>query len=263
MNQIDLSFFLEPPELSVKGVLKIEALGALSMNIEQPGTYYQSLSAPTPTMLYGLLENALGWHFSETDRKQMLKNLRRIAKRGLPNDNNWRGHNWLNQSEKELVSNSGFLSLLCFHLQFSETVFVPPILRFNDLWSRHVHSNDTMFPNGSRNHDYRMDTVQSLKRKGVITFSDRADVKIKTQEEIGNLVANDSIHPNAVRDKYPLYYISPTPREYIIPQKPYCFCIETTPILARMLKEACNNPEAPLYLGTSEGWVELSWEEIL
>ena len=83
MNDLDLSFFLEPPELNTYAMLTIEALAPLSMSSSQPGTYYRSQPAPTKAMLYGLLENALGWHFPEDVRSDLLKQLRSAAKSEL------------------------------------------------------------------------------------------------------------------------------------------------------------------------------------
>ena len=38
MEEIDLSFYLDPPELTVEGILEITALAPLSMVSSQPGT---------------------------------------------------------------------------------------------------------------------------------------------------------------------------------------------------------------------------------
>lgn len=259
-ERLDFSFFLEPPELSISAILTIDALAPLSMNTEQPGTYYQSLSAPTDTMLFGMFENALGWHLSNSDREQILKGLRTIAKKQVPKKSPWLEHDWLLKKSKDMASNSGFFSLLSFHIDMQTTI-IPSMLRFDDLWSRHVHSNDTMYPNGSRNHDYRMDKIQTMKRQQLVAFSDRADVIIKSEEQLADIKQGDTIHPNVTREHYPLYYASPTPREYVELKRPFQFCMRTTKTLFNLLQNAFKNPFAPLYLGHSEGWVEAKLEE--
>jgi CRISPR-associated protein Cas5 len=65
----DLNFLLEEPDFSTKAKLTIDALAPLSMVTSMPGKYYRSQPEPTDEMLYGLLENALGWHISTKERR--------------------------------------------------------------------------------------------------------------------------------------------------------------------------------------------------
>lgn len=117
MSDIDLSFFLEPPDLDTTAVLTIEALTPLSMSTAQPGTYYRSQPAPTEAMLYGMLENALGWHFPEDVRSDILDHLRQAAKDKLGRGHPRKKKPWITGDE-DVESGSGYVSLLQHHLEF-------------------------------------------------------------------------------------------------------------------------------------------------
>lgn len=260
--KIDLSYFLEPPELSQRAILKITPIAPISLSSEQPGTYYQSLHKPTYNMLYGLLENAAGLHLDNKLRTDIIKSLRkRIAGHHRKNER-WKDSLWIKQNPGSTASNVGFFSIFQFHIQFQEPHVIPAYLRFTDLWARHVHSNDTMFPNGSRNHDYTMDRIQGLKRSKQLTFSDLQDVQIKEASQLPELEIGNTIHPNAVRSWYPAYYASPTPREYLDINGAYQFPLVSTPKVLLFIKEALQNPQAPLYLGSNDGWVDVKLEDL-
>jgi CRISPR-associated protein Cas5 len=160
---MDLSFFLEPPEgnRTASGKLVVEALKPLSMTTAQPGTYYRSQPAPTEAMLYGMLENALGWHFPEKVRKNVLKGLRKAAKNELGRGHDLKKTPWITGDEDE-ASGVGFQSLLQHHLKFTGPHFEPVTVHFDDLWARHVHGKSTNFPGGSRNSDYRIEHVANV-----------------------------------------------------------------------------------------------------
>lgn len=70
------------------------------------------------------------------------------------------------------------------------------------------------------------------------------------------------IYPAALRELFPMYSVSPRVREYVVPEGPYRVRIRTTRTLADRLAVACEDPQAPLYLGTSEGWVDVQWHEM-
>jgi len=101
----DLNFLLEDPDFSTKAKLTIDALAPLSMVTSMPGKYYRSQPEPTDEMLYGLLENALGWHISTKERNELLKQLKKK-------------HN-----QELYESGVGYASLLQFHLRFFEISF--------------------------------------------------------------------------------------------------------------------------------------------
>ena len=74
---MNLNLLDEKPLFSATSILTIDALAPLSIVAKMPGKYYRSQSSPTNEMLYGLLENALGWHISEKDRNELIKKLQK------------------------------------------------------------------------------------------------------------------------------------------------------------------------------------------
>lgn len=295
MKNIDLSFFLEPPELTVAGKLTIEALMPLSMTTAQPGTYYRSQRAPTEAMLYGMLENALGWHLGPDERKDLLKGLRKEAKKRLGRGHDLKNTPWITGDE-DAESGVGFKSLLQHHLKFAGCHFEPATMHFDDLWARHVHGNSTNFPGGSRNSDSRIEHIINLEKQDKLSFTDakKADCNIQEPWQLTDLRSaekkhmaffrppfpkryrppepNDfqetkkvtdvslKVHVSAIRSHFPVYYDSPTRREYVIPARPYQYRVETTPTVAGLISSALEDPVAPLYLGSNDGWVDARWE---
>lgn len=215
--KLDLSFLLQPPEFSVRAMLVIDALAPLSMVVSMPGKYYRSQPQPSHEMLYGTLENALGWHVSVKERNEIKNRL---------------------QSKYGAVKQSGigFISLLQFHLRFSIEV-VPPLMHYDDLWSQHLKHTDKRHIDGSRNHDYRVIPILN-------------EIKAGTRE----------MNAPEIIKYFPQYYVSPTPREYVIASGSYKYLIETSAELNTLLAEAIANPAAPLYLGSNDGWVDIAWE---
>jgi len=221
--KLDLSFLLQLPNFSARAVLTIDALAPLSMVASLPGKYYRSQREPTPQMLYGLIENALGWHISDKERKEL-------------------GNKLKNRFGEDLTkSGVGFISPLQFHLRFSTSV-IPPLLHYDDLWAQHMKHNDDRHIDGSRNYDNR--AIPLLNQRKLA----------KERKEAFPFT------PQQLVVYFPQYYVSPTPREYVIPQGEYKFVVETSETLARMLSEAFESPAAPLYLGSNDGWVEARWE---
>jgi len=259
---LDLSFFLEPPELDTHATLTIEALAPLSMSTAQPGTYYRSQPAPTEAMLYGLLENALGWHFPEDVRSDLLKQLRSDAKKELGRGHPLKEEPWITGDE-DSESGSGFVSLLQYHLEF-ETAMHPETTHFDDLWARHVRGSGTSFPGGSRHYDIRLERIVNMERSDeeLISFGDRTGYDVRDPEALPDVEAGDKVHVNAIRPQYPQYYTSPTKREYVVPQNPYRYRVATTETVSGLIADALDDPAAPLYLGNNDGWVRAEWEVV-
>ncbi len=221
--KLDLSFLLQPPDFSTRAILTVDALAPLSLVAGLPGKYYRSQREPTPQMLYGLIENALGWHVSDKERKELGKKMK-------------------NKFGEELAkSGVGFISLLQFHLRFSASV-ISPLLHYDDLWAQHMKHNDDRHIDGSRNHDNR-----------AIPLLNQRNLAKEKKEPF-------PFTPQQIVKFFPQYYVSPTPREYVIPQGEYKFVAETNKTLAPMLAGAFDNPAAPLYLGSNDGWIEVRWE---
>jgi CRISPR-associated protein Cas5 len=241
--KFDLNFLLQLPDFSARAKLTIDALAPLSIVASLPGKYYRSQREPTPQMLYGLIENAIGWHVSDKERKEIGKKLK-------------------NKFGEELEkSGVGFISLLQFHLRFSTSV-IPPLLHYDDLWAQNLKG--ASFIGGSRNYDNRAIKVMNAYREGNVGFGDQSEAKgfSKDPNKIRDFKKGENLHLNVVRPYFPQYYISPTPREYIIPQGEYKFVVETNKMLTKTLAEAFENPAAPLYLGSNDGWIDARWEVI-
>ena len=244
----DLTSLLQPADFSKVAVLTIDALAPLSMVTKMPGKYYRSQAAPTEEMLYGLLENALGWHISEKDRNEFIK---RIQKK---------------HTKTAQVSGVGFKSLLQFHLRFgiriadnSETV-----LRYDDYWSQHLRTNGQEFVGGSREYDSRAIPVMNANAKEdkdpeKVRFGDRKALS-KDKNLITDFRLGETLHYDVIRPFFPRYYVTPTPREYVVPSTAYQYRVETSSKIAEMIADALAHPAAPLYLGSNDGWVEVSWK---
>jgi CRISPR-associated protein Cas5 len=239
--KLDLSFLLEPPDFSARAMLIVDALAPLSMVTSMPGKYYRSQPEPTDAMLYGLLENALGWHIADSERKLLIKKIEKKF------------------SMKVSATGVGYANLLQFHVRFAVRS-LPALLHFDDLWAQHLKGGS--FLDGSRNYDKRviplMNAYRDRDKTGVV-ISDRASAS-KDSEKLNEFKNGEQIHVNVVRRYFPQYYASPTPREYVIPQGTYKYMIETSTKLAQMLADAFDTPAAPLYLGSNDGWVEAIWE---
>jgi len=262
MKNIDLNFFLEPPELTEKGKIVIDALSPLSMTTTQPGTYYRSQSAPTVNMLFGMLENALGWHFGPKDRTMLLKELRKAAKKKLDRSDPLKGSEWITGKEDD-ESGVGFKSILQYHLKFVAPNIEPETMHFDDLWARHVREDGKTFIGGSRNYDIFIERIINLQKAKKIDIGDLAKHRIKDPDKLKDIEEGDKVNLKAVRPLFPQYYTSPTPREYVIPKGNYVFTVETTKSLKNKIENALNNPDSPIYLGTNDGWVEASWEDLI
>jgi CRISPR-associated protein Cas5 len=260
MKSIDLQFFMEPPILDKRCMLTIEALAPLSMVAAQPGKYYRSQPAPTSHMLYGLMENALGWHLFDALRKQTIDGLKRVLKKEYKKDTDWINSDWM--ASKANGSAVGYVSLLQYHVQFTGAIVQPDVISFDDLWSQHLHDTGRSFFGGSNHYDSSLSELLNKEKRGLIEFGDRAEFQNYSQEQLTNVPDGAKIKYNAIRSKYPQYYVSPTVREYIIPQRPYLIGFDTTNSVSKILKRAFEDPVAPLCLGSNDGWVEVNFEEL-
>lgn len=252
---MDFTFFFDPPVHSVHLTLEIDSLSPLSMASGQPGNYYQSLRIPTYHMLYGMLENALGWHFAEDIRKDIFKAMQKTAKKKFRKDAQWASSDWLNAIPES--SGVKYFSFLQFHLTFDGPKQEPRVNTYDDLWAQSLRDSGRSFFGGSRHYDALLENVINRVRKGEIEFGDRSEFKDVSLEELDKLPIDAKINYRAIRSLFPQYYTSlPTIREYIEPEEPYVFDIHTTEAVSAKIIKAIENPEAPLYLGANDGWVE-------
>ena len=278
MENIDLSFFLEPPVLDTAAILTIEALAPLSMVPAQPGSYYRSQAHPTDAMIFGMLENALGWHFGGKQRSELLKDLRKTAGKHHSKQANWKESGWL--TDKSSTSDSGFISLLMYHFRI-DTQWIPQVMEYDDFWTQHLHDNDD-FMGGSKHYDARLESLINLSKQEdkskpkkkpsdkkhpmFIDFGPKQgekseDYPVNTFEEALTMKTG-KIHVKALRKQFPRYYSSPKRRGYVVPKGPYQYRIDTTETLALLIERGLNDPAAPLYLGSNDGWVDVNLELI-
>ncbi len=236
--KLDLSMLRAAPDFSSRAFLSVDALAPLSMVAKMPGKYYRSQPEPTDGMLLAMLENALGWHISTKERDALLRVL---------------AHRHQQTAQRSGV---GFGSILQWHVQIVARE-IPDSMHYDDLWAQHLRGSS--FPDGSRNYDSAMIPLMNAKRRGDITTGDTADAR-REPELLHDFQKGDKINIALLRPHFPQYYASPTPREYIVPDKAFRFTVATSPALMPLLEAAIANPAAPLYLGSNDGWVDAAWE---
>lgn len=253
----DLSFLLDPPDRSIRGTLVVQALAPLSLVSAQPGSYYQTAQAPTDAMLLGMIENALGWHFGPSDRRTLRRSFQSQARK-THRTSEWADSPWM--TDEPTGSESGYVSLLGHHFVFDGLREIPPTLSYDDLWARQAHRSDD-FIGGSRRYDARLEQTINLLRAGEVTLTSKGAATHADAESVARgVVPGDSIFQGALKSQFPYYYVSPTPRGYVVPQGVYRFGASTTPTVSELIAEALCDPAAPLYLGSNDGWVEARWE---
>lgn len=223
---IDINFLLEPPELEKNVILMIQPLAPLSMVNSMPGSYYKTEHAPDKFMLYGLLENILNLHLAEDDRtairKRIIKHYKKKYKLEYVFTNSIVGY-------KPIIN----------HLCEIESLFIKPSLQFfEDLWTQHLIGADERHLKGVVNYDWRLECdMIGLKKRNVA-------------HEKNQYFANN-------KNRFPRYYRSPQRREFLIVKGFYGYKLKMTKHLFDMLDQAiCINNIG--YLGTSEGWVDVS-----
>ena len=173
-------------------------------------------------MLYGMLENILGWHYSPEIRKMATKYLKKSRK----------------EKFSELKAESGYQPLIQNYVRIIGLFMKPVTTSYVDLWTQHQKHNDKRHFDGVRNYDWR------LAREIHIAPDDTA--KAQMMKEKGN--------------HFPNYYQSPTRREFVTVKGNYVYDIEVAEEFADVLLEKVANPESIPYLGTSEGWVDVKIE---
>ncbi len=234
MEKIDISILEKVPELTEKVTVKIEPLSPLSMVNDLPGSFYKSLKSPSKKMLCGLFENLLGWHFSINDRTAIQKEIIKVRKKQKIDFN-------------KPQQGSTYIPLLMDYFDIELTT-IPEHFMYNDLWSKAYRRADTVkhlggtrFMDGyfvSKWNRYKELLAKDLKRKS------------KEKEKLLDFLFKRYI------GKFATYYSSPTNREYIQLNKPILIQIVADSQIISLLNIATaqNNQ---LYLGNSEGWINL------
>jgi CRISPR-associated protein Cas5 len=229
-----LSILEKAPNLDQKVILEIEPLAPLSMVSDLPGSYYKTLKSPSKKMLCGLFENILEWHIDTEDRKEIIKEVKKIRKK--------------QKLEFPEVTGSTYTPMLMEYFEI-QLAFIPPITNhYDDLWTRafrrtdsYRHTNNARFMDASFSEKWR--TI-----KGNVN----ADKK------------RNSTQKNALLDKlfkrymfrFPMYYGTPTPREYIFLEDSYKIKISIDKTLYDLLQSKLSEVNIG-YLGSNEGWVNV------
>lgn len=231
----DLSILFQKPEKDKQVILTIEPLAPLSIVSTLPGSYYKSLDKPTKANLCGIFENVMGWHIGQKDRSKIFKKMKQVYKKSYK----------ITDFEVE-TSAVGYTSLLG-HLFEIELPITPAIVaRYDDYWTQQLKHDDARHLKGTANLSYQL-----IKKKRNLPTDDKGKISDKTFTDF--LKENNS--------NFPMYYTSPTPREFIVLGGNYQIKLSMNSYLfeglEKLLKE--NNIS---YLGTNEGWVNLSIKEI-
>lgn len=233
-KEIDISILFEKPNFDKSAILWIEPLAPLSMVVSMPGSYYRSQGEPSPFMIYGMLENQLGWHFDERIRRDILKKMKsEFSKKYKIKEFN------------SYSSEVGFIPILQHHVKIEFPALVQPQKTFyEDYWTQHLKDVDERHAKGSRNYDILLESDVSNIYSQPKEFRDK---QWKTLFEQNNR-------------SFPIYYQSPTKREFISAIGRYGYKIETN---TKLLNEIINqSPFSPIYIGTNEGWVDLQIQKI-
>ncbi|PHL00354.1 hypothetical protein CGL56_04790 [Neolewinella marina] len=226
----------------------------------QPGTYFRSELVPPPQMVYGMLENALGWHLPHQTRKEVMQGLTKLAKKQFGKVQIWKGHPWLSGKESKSAK-SGYFSLLQYHLSLEKALVPEDLMTYDDLWSMHLRDRGMNFVGGSRRYDFRLEGLitklrSTAKEKGP-DKQEVGDRKEFVRIELEDLYETEEqkIHSSSLGDAFPMYYVSPKTRGFVVTRTPYRIPVRATPTVWRMLETLDSLAMAPTYLGTSEGWV--------
>lgn len=231
---MDLNILNNTPYLSQEAILEIEPLAPLSMVSDLPGSYYKTLKSPSKKMLCGLFENILGWHFDYSDRKEILKELKKIRKK--------------QKLQMPVFSGSTYIPLLIEYFDIKLSI-IPELMHFDDYWNKAYRRGDAVVhPKGTINMSYEL-----IPKKR----------KLKRNDKKPNQVEDKALEDFFLnfKDNYPLYYSTPTGREYIAAAGNYRLKIFMDSILFEAIFSALKVNNL-CYLGNSEGWVNLKLKNL-
>jgi len=240
MNYLDISILEKIPGPNLKVILEIEPLAPLSMVSELPGSYYKTLKSPDKKMLCGLFENILGWHIDLADRNAIIKDLSILRKKQTKKN-----------PQLEFINRTKGSTYNPLLMDYFEILLpaIPELDFYDDLWNKAYRRSDAdVHPKGTFNLDYR------------IIPQKRQQPRDKDKpEKIDKVALFDFFKKNI--DSYPLYYSTPTSREYIFVNGKYQIQIAIDSELYKMLCDRLAFENIG-YLGNSEGWVDLKLKEL-
>lgn len=225
---MDMNLLFVEPKLDVKTLVTIQPLAPLSMVNSIPGSYYKTERFPTKFMLCGLFENILGFHFSDKDRRAIRNKLKQHLKREFkitfPDDK----------------SPVGYLPIVHHLFEIQKPIVLPPIKLYEDLWTQHLIGSDERHLRGVTNYDWKVE---------------REITQLENSSTARNKFFSEHQH------KFPFYYRSPQRREFLIADGDFLIKIHLTDGLFQALNDITQISNTG-YLGTSEGWVNLSLKEL-
>ena len=233
--KVDLNILFKKPEKDKLVTLTIRPLAPLSIVSTLPGSYYKSQNTPTKPNLCGMFENVMGWHIGMGERRAILRKMSQVYKKIYK----------INDFEKT-KSAVGYTSLLG-HLFDIELPLIPAITtRYDDLWKQQLKHDDARHLKGSPNLSWHL-----IKQKRNLPTDDKGKVSDKDY--------GDFLKKNL--SGFPMYYTSPTTREFIVLNGDYQIKLSISSHLLEALQ--FNFQENNIaYLGTNEGWVDLSIKEM-
>lgn len=225
-----LSILEKAPNLDREVILEIEPLAPLSMVSDLPGSYYKTLKSPSKKMLCGLFENILDWHIDAKDRKEIIKEVKKIRKK-------------LKLEYSAGSSGSTYEPLLMEYFEI-KLQLVPSSFHFDDYWSKAFRRADAIVhPKGTFNLSHEL-----IAQKRELL---RSEKKLNQVDD----KALESFFKKK-KDAYPLYYSSPTSREYICFNGNFSIKLLMDSSLYMDLSKKLESSNIA-YLGNSEGWVDI------
>lgn len=206
---------------TIRAMLKIQPLAPLSLVPSTPGSFYRSDSKPSFEMIYGMLENMMGWHYSKEIRKHYSKAVGKKRRR--------------EQSDLiEMKALSGFEPVIQNHIEITKLFVQPHTSPYIDLWTQHLKHNDKRHFDGVRNYDHRL----------------TKEINIADDSEKESILKSNLGH-------FPNYYQSPKKREFITVHGEYIYEAQIKEDFIEELVTRIEDPISVPYLGTSEGWVNV------
>jgi CRISPR-associated protein Cas5 len=250
IDEVDISILQRNPILDSSIILEIQPLAPLSMVSELPGSYYKTLKMPDKKMLCGLFENILGWHIDLADREKIFKEVKTLRERKIKAQAKSNGKNETLFGIGETISpatdytkGSTYKPLLMDYFEIEKCVpKFKNVVFYDDLWKKAYRRADAdVHPKGTTNLSHEL-------------ISEKREWLSNDDNTLLSFFKNNI-------DKFPLYYSSPTKREYLSMRGSYLFEIHIDKKLCEMLCEKVATENLG-YLGNSEGWVNLIFKEI-
>jgi CRISPR-associated protein Cas5 len=237
MKEIDISILKKVPELNRVVVSEIQPLAPLSMVSELPGSYYKTLKMPDKKMICGLFENILGWHIDLADRKLIFAELEKLRKTQK-------------ESVIDATKGSTYLPLLMEYFEIQECIpKFKRIIFYDDLWKKAFRRSDAVVhPKGTPNLSYEL-----IPQKRELSRSQQNSKQVDDRELEALFKRNTG--------RFPLYYTSPTKREYLSMDGIYSLQIAIDTELYNMLQSRLADGNMG-HLGSSEGWINLSFRSL-